>query len=255
MKGRAVRRLGVAAVLLVCLAAIVGSACGGHSQELSISDVTVNEDAGTASFTISLTRRRQDRTDAERRTGRRATARLLRRRRTTRASSGTDGRSRRAARSTVEVPIANDSIDEFDENFTVTLSRSGARIDRRRHGYRHDHGQRRPADRATIGDATVAEGMGAVDADFIVSLSGAEREADHDQLLDGSTARRRQPSDYTAEINQNLTINPGATSGTISIAVNGDTTSPRRTRTFTGQPQQRHERDDRQTRRDWHDHG
>ena len=226
MKGRAVRRLGVAAVLLVCLAAIVGSAAADNSQELSISDVTVNEAAGTAEFTISLTAGDAGDPDSDAEvhwatSNGPAPA----------ATAGPDYTDSSGTETvpeggsvTIEVPIANDSIDEFDENFTVTLSNAlrASIADATAIGTITDNDA--PPTTTTVGDATVAEGnSGVVNADFIVGLSGPSGKpiTIRYSTFDGTAT---QPSDYTAEINQDVTINPGATSGTISIAVNGDTT-------------------------------
>ncbi len=42
-------------ILLVCVIVLPGQATADETQTLSINDVTVNESAGTATFTVSLT--------------------------------------------------------------------------------------------------------------------------------------------------------------------------------------------------------
>ncbi len=228
MKRRAVKRLGVAAILIVCLAALVGPAAADSDQELSIGDVTVNE-GGTATFVISLTDGVDDDADVHWATSN---------------GSATAGQDYTASSGDVTVPkngsvqvtvqIANDTTDENNENFTVTLSNAVRAVipDPTATGTITDDDAQPTT--TGISDATVAEGSsgtGAVMANFVVSLSAASGKTItiNYSTVNGSAIA---PGDYTAEVNVDLTIAPGSTSGTISIPVIGDTL-PEPNETFT----------------------
>jgi ribosomal protein L35AE/L33A len=230
MKGKRVRLLGVAGALLVCLAALVGSAAADDAQKLSISDVSVNEPAGTAEFTISLTAGTDTDADVDWATSNGPAPAAVAGSDYT-SSSGTETVPAGGS-VTVTVPVANDSLDEFDEHFTVTLSDPvRATIDdATATGTITDDDL--PPTTTTVGDVTVTEGnSGTVDANFNVGLSGPSGKpiTIRYSTFDGTAM---QPSDYTAKINQDITINPGGTSGTIAIAVNGDT-APEPNETFS----------------------
>ena len=164
MKGRAVRRLGVAAVLIVCVAAIVGSAAADPTQELSIANVTVDEDAGTATFVVSLTDGPDDDAEVDWATSNGT------------AVAGQDYTSSsgtvtvpKAGTANVTVPISNDTLDENNENFTVTLSDPERAVisDATATGTIVDDDD---APTVGIADATAVEGAS---ANFAVNLSAA----------------------------------------------------------------------------------
>ena len=122
---------------------------------------------------------------------------------------------------TIVVPVVGDTLDELNETVALTLSGAtnavvgtavaqGTIVD--------DDGP--PS--VTISDATVAEGnSGTVTAVFVVSLSAASGSAvEVDYATVGGSATSGQ--DFLP-VQGTLTIAPGLTTGTISVAVVGDT--------------------------------
>ena len=107
----------MAAVLIVCLAAIVGSASADSSQELNISNVTVDEDAGTASFAISLTAGPDEDADVDWDTSNGSAVAGQ-----DYTNSGGTATVPAGGSVNVTVPILDDTLDENNETFTVTLS-------------------------------------------------------------------------------------------------------------------------------------
>ena len=94
-----------------------------------------------------------------------------------------------ASRPTVAVPILGDLRDEPDETFTLGLSTTRQRHDRRRQRAGHDP-QRRPDAFADVNDVAVTEGNTATtNADFTLTLSAASTYRD-DRLRHG---RRHRP--------------------------------------------------------------
>src|SRR6266540_2532568 len=121
---------------------------------------------------------------------------------------------------TVEVTVNGDTLDEIDETFTTNLSNSvnatsadgiglGTIID--------DDGPE-----ISIDDVTVTEGdSGTVTASFLVSLTAFSPETvsvDY-ATADGSATA---PDDYLAT-GGNLAFDPGQTTRTVEVTVNGDT--------------------------------
>jgi len=123
---------------------------------------------------------------------------------------------------TVSVPVVGDTIDEAQETFQVNLSApSSATIaDGQGIGTIVDN----DAPSMTIADVTVAEGnAGTTTATFTVTLSAASTQT---VTVDYATAddTANAGSDYQAATGT-LVLSPGATTGTISVAVNGDTSN------------------------------
>ena len=219
MKGRSVRRLGVSGVLLVCLAVLTGSAGAvedpaAAEQQLSIGDATVNEGAGTATFTVSLTAGK-DAADVDVKTS------------SGTASPGSDyaEKSERltgipaGGNKTFIVAIAQDALDEDDETFKVTLSNPAKATigDGEAIGKIIDDDSAPTV--ASISDVTVSEG---VKANFTVQLSAASGKA---VTVKYSTAEgtATDPEDFAEVLNGSIQIAAGQTSGTIGIDVKQDT--------------------------------
>ncbi|MCB8948413.1 MAG: hypothetical protein H6653_10405 [Ardenticatenaceae bacterium] len=123
---------------------------------------------------------------------------------------------------TIIVPINGDTNDESDETFTVSLSSASNAdiIDGEATGTIVDDDG---LSSLTISDQAVDEGdNGTTIASFTVTLSPA---ADSTITVDYATANGTASagSDYIANSGQ-LTFNPGQTSQTIEITVNGDNT-------------------------------
>jgi hypothetical protein len=122
---------------------------------------------------------------------------------------------------TVTVPVRGDTIDEYNETFSVNLSNaSGATIaDSRGVGTIRDDD---PAPRMTVDDARVVEGnRGLTRMPFVVRLSQASGKT---ITVRFATERRSAiaGSDYVGATGT-LTIPPGATTGIIAVNVIGDT--------------------------------
>ncbi|MDT7778742.1 MAG: hypothetical protein QOC99_1254 [Acidobacteriota bacterium] len=123
---------------------------------------------------------------------------------------------------TVTVPVIGDTLDEFDESFLVILAHPlGANVNK---------GQGRgtildddPPPSASIDDVTLNEGnAGTKQATFTVSLSAPSGKPISISFAtaDGSA---NSGTDYQASVGT-LTFNPGQTSRTLSVPINGDTT-------------------------------
>ena len=193
------------------------------TPRMSIGDVTVEEDAGSAEFTVTLSH-----TSFETITVAYATSNG-----TARAGQDYTGTQRGsltiAARSrtgTISVRVLDDDYEEKDETFTVALKDPrGATID--------------PAERKAVGtildddgvpppppgqptldidDVTVAENGGS--AEFTVRLSASSTD-DVTVAYATSNGTARAGQDYTAA-GGTLTIAAGSTSGTISVRVLDD---------------------------------
>ncbi len=111
-------------ILLLCVVVLPGQAAADADQQLSINDVTVNEGGGTATFTVSLSAG----PDA-------ASVNVATSNGTAIAPGDYGSKSERLTEipagesKAFEVAIANDTLDEDDETFTVTL----VDADRREH--------------------------------------------------------------------------------------------------------------------------
>nr|WP_281261737.1 Calx-beta domain-containing protein [Aphanothece hegewaldii] len=121
---------------------------------------------------------------------------------------------------TIPVSIIGDLLDEADENFTLQLSQStnATLVKPQGVGTIIDN-DATPS--LSINDLTLTEGnSGTTTATFTVSLSAASGQT---VTINYSTANGTAlaPNDYTAT-NGILTFNPGQTTQTISVQVNGD---------------------------------
>jgi uncharacterized repeat protein (TIGR01451 family) len=188
--------------------------------QISIDDVSKTEgDSGTsnAAFTISL-----DRTAPSDVTVHYATTDVSATQPADYTStSGTATITTGNTSTTVNVPVVGDTIDETDETFHVDLSSpsGGAIADNQGVGTIIDD----DGPTISIGDASVTEGnSGTTPATFTVSLSAASPQTItvHYATSDDTAT---QPSDYAAT-SGTLTFNPGDTSKTVTVNVNGDTT-------------------------------
>ena len=130
------------------------------------------------------------------------------------------------AAKSVTVPIGNDTLDEVNENFAINLSSpSGATITSGSVSTSIVDDDAQPTTGA-FANVSVSEGAsGTVNANFVVNLSAASGKpiTVNYSTIDGTATNAN--NDYEPEINQDLTIPAGQTSGTISIAVNGDPVS------------------------------
>jgi Calx-beta domain len=121
---------------------------------------------------------------------------------------------------TVNVTVNGDTIDEINEAFNVNLSSPGNAVigDAQGVGTINDD----DAAAFSVNDPSVTEGdSGTVNAAFTVSLSNASSQAVTVtvQTANGTAAAG---SDYVAVSATVLTFNPGETSKTVNVAVNGD---------------------------------
>ncbi len=125
---------------------------------------------------------------------------------------------------TLNVPIVGDTTDENDETFNVTLTApTNATInDGLGIGTILDDD---PLPTISINDASVVEGnSGTTSAVFNVSLSAASAKT-ITVLASTADGTATAPSDYTAISNLLVTFNPGQTSQTVTVLINGDTTA------------------------------
>ena len=193
-----------------------GGGSGGEradNLELSLDDVTVNEDAGEAHFTVSIGTTTASKISVEYRTVDGTALAGL-------DYTETTGRLTlppRAKEGTIVVPILDDEIFEADESFTVVLDRAvGAEIaDGEATGTIVDD---EPVPSLTVDDVSVTEDGG--EARFTVSLDTESTEA---VTVDYATADGTAVagSDYTST-SGTLTIAAGSLSGTITVPVLDD---------------------------------
>ena len=187
-------------------------------QRLSISNVTVDEDAGNATFTVSLTGASSQTVSVNYGT---ANGSAIAGSDYT-ATSGTLNFTPGQTSKTIDVPITDDSLDENTETFTVNLSSPvNAGIDDGSGlGTITDNDA---APEISINNVTIAEGdSGSQTATLTVTLSaasGKDISVDYD-TADGSA---NGGSDYTAA-NGTLNFAPGQTTKTVNVSVLGDTT-------------------------------
>ena len=183
---------------------------------LTIDDVTVTEGPGAvAEFTVTLGAASGRTITVEYATADRTALAQL----DYTASSGTLILPSGRTTGTVRVPVLDDTIDEPDETFTVTLIRAAnATIEDGDGTGTITDNDKPPA--LTIDDVTVTEGPGAV-AEFTVTLSAAATDAvTVDYATSDGTARA--DLDYTAS-SGTLAIPAGGTYGTIQVSVLDDT--------------------------------
>jgi Calx-beta domain/Bacterial Ig domain len=203
-----------------------GTITDDDPASLTISDPTVNENAGFANFTVTLSNPAEStvRVTYDTANGS-ATAGSDFAQQSNKTISFAPGETSKQ----ISVPITNDNVPEPTEQFSVTLSAptGGASL-----GKATGTGTIQDEDNPTvsISDTAVQEGnSGTRNAIFTVSLSTAiSRTATVNYATQDGTAS--SPSDYTGGTGT-VTFNPGETSKTISIPVNGDTT-PENDETF-----------------------
>ena len=190
---------------------------------ISIDNLSVDEDAGPATFTVSLSATSPQPVSVQYST-----------------ASGTAGASDYTSQSgtatipagapsaTIDVPIVNDSLDEPNETFVVNLSSptNGTIADSQGQATITDDD---PAPTISIANATaVTEGA---NASFTVSLSAASGKT---VTVGYSTANGSAiaPGDYDAD-SGTVTFNPGVTSQPIAISTNDDAIDESNGETFT----------------------
>ncbi|HEV7373595.1 MAG TPA: Calx-beta domain-containing protein [Pyrinomonadaceae bacterium] len=123
---------------------------------------------------------------------------------------------------TINVPVINDTLDEPNETYFVNLSNAlnGTILDSQGQGTINDND---PTPSLTINDVSVSEGDSGTKAlDLTVTLSAASGQT---VTVDYATAdgTATAGSDYQST-SGTLTFNPGQTTQTITVIVNGDTT-------------------------------
>ena len=140
-----------------------------------------------------------------------------------------------ASTTSVNIPLTNDTIFEGDETFTATLSAptNGAVLGAPASTtvtILDDDAQ--PT--VTVGPASVTEGnAGTTPMTFTIALSNATTK-DVTVLVNTANGTATAGSDYTALVNQLVTIPAGSTSKTVVVNVIGDTTpEPNETITLT----------------------
>ena len=213
--GGRTRRLGVGAVLLVCLALLPGQAAA-DDPAFTVA-ASSGPEGGSVTFTTAFAEPVPDggytlsysvthgTTSAEDFSG---------------STSGNIGVPATATSAEITLQLAEDSLDEFDETFALDVTREGGGTNTA-NGTITGGGDTPPS--AQIGDVEVTEGQsGTVAADFPIQLSGPSGKpvTVRYSTADGTASA---PGDYEAASNQSVTINPGETSGTIRVNVKGDT--------------------------------
>ena len=122
---------------------------------------------------------------------------------------------------TISITVNGDTLDEFDETFTVELSNE-SNVTLADASGQATITNDDTAPELSITDASVTEGdSGTVSANFVVSLDAASGKTitlDYDTAADTATAG----TDFITA-SDTLTFTPGDTEETISITVNGDT--------------------------------
>jgi len=181
---------------------------------ITIDDVAVNENAGTADFTVTLSAAAEDAVTVDYATAD-GTATVAGGDYT--ATSGTLSVAAGSLTGTISVQITNDALIELVETFVVNLSNASANATV---GDTQGQATINIDDKATItiNDITVAEGVG--NAGFTVSLSKA---AEDDVTVDYATANGTATAgaDYTST-SGTLTIPAGSVTGTISVSITND---------------------------------
>ena len=186
----------------------------GQSR-LSVADVTLFEDEGSAQVAVSLSHA----STAEITVGYRTANGTATQPADYTFTSGTLTIAAGHNRGTISVPIVDDSAEENDETFTVELvsPKNATILDQEATAtIRDEDGD----PRISVGDVTADEDVASGTLDFPVTLSHA---ADEDITVRYATFDRTatQPDDYTATTGT-LTIPAGATTATISVAIVDD---------------------------------
>ncbi|MBW2065872.1 MAG: hypothetical protein JRJ03_13215, partial [Deltaproteobacteria bacterium] len=181
---------------------------------ITIDNVTVDENTGTADFTVTLSGAAEDPVTVQYATSD-GTATVAGGDYTSKSGTLTIGAG--STTGTISVPIADDSLVELTERFFLDLSNPSANA-----AFGDNRGQCTinidEQATITINDVTVDENAGT--ADFTVTLSVA---AEDDVTVDYATSdgTATAGSDYSAT-SGTLTINAGDTSGTISVPITDD---------------------------------
>lgn len=119
----------------------------------------------------------------------------------------------------VSVPILDDSIDEFDETFTFTITPNLGIITSAQSTVTIVDND--PSPSASINDVSVGEGnFGTRNANFVVTLSVASGKT---ITMDYATANNTATTDDYNSASGTLTFSPGQTTSNILIQVKGDT--------------------------------
>ena len=190
---------------------------GGGTPALSISDASVNEDAGNIDFTVSLSATTSQTVtvdyasaDSTAQAGSDYSA-----------ASGTLTIPANTPSGTISVPITDDAASEPQEVFKMLLSNPANAIivDGLGLGTINDNDSAQPT--LSINDVSAGEAAGSID--FTVSLSATtSQEVTVDYASADSTAQAG--SDYTGT-SGTLTIPANTSSGTISVAITDDASS------------------------------
>ena len=186
----------------------------GQSR-LSVADVTLFEDEGSAQVAVSLSHA----STAEITVGYRTANGTATQPADYTFTSGTLTIAAGNNRGTISVPVVDDSAEEQDETFTVELvsPKNATILDQEATAtIRDEDGD----PRISVGDVTVDEDVASGTLDFPVTLSHA---ADEAITVRYATFDRTatQPDDYTATTGT-LTIPAGATTATISVTIVDD---------------------------------
>ena len=185
--------------------------------DMSIDDVTVAEDGGNATFSVSLSASSDQAISVDYATADgTATADS-----DYDSATGTLTIDPGSTTGTIAVPVLDDELDEPDETFAVTLTNAinGTISDADGEATITDNDEPPPASPSiSVDDVSVAED--ADNAQFTVTLSDAFDQAVTVQFatIDGTA---KAGSDYTVT-SGTLTIDPGSTTGTIAVPVLDD---------------------------------
>ncbi|MGB0561691.1 MAG: Calx-beta domain-containing protein, partial [Spirulinaceae cyanobacterium] len=186
---------------------------------ISISDATVNENAGTASFTVSLSAASGQAISVDYATADGTAAAGS----DYTSNSGTLNFTAGETSKTVTVNITDDGINEAAETFDVTLSNptNATLADGTGQGTINDNDG---APTISVNDAAVAEGeTGTTAATFTISLSAASGQTITVNYATADNTATTADSDYNAATGT-VTFNPGETSKTVDVLVVGDAT-------------------------------
>jgi uncharacterized protein (TIGR03437 family) len=191
---------------------------GGLKPEITINDRALSESTSPATFTVTLSTTSTLTVTVDYSTANgTATAGA-----DYTAVSGTLTFAPGETTKTINVPVINDTLDEPNETYFVNLSNAsnGTILDSQGQGTINDND---PTPSLTINDVSVSEGDSGTKAlDLTVTLSAASGQT---VTVDYATAdgTATAGSDYQST-SGTLTFNPGQTTQTISVIVNGDTT-------------------------------